>query len=98
MAVSATCTAWCTAVNGFVVSTVPILNAPRVDDALFMASQKETPCDIPNYIVNPDLVSQKGSGKLMRDAMLTDVNGDTITLGDKMGRGTSVVVFLRHLG
>lgn len=96
MAVSAT--AWCTAVNGFVVSTVPILSAPRVDGALFMASQQETPCDIPNDIVHPALVSQKGSGKLMRDAMLTDVNGDTIKLGDKMGRGTSVVVFLRHMG
>jgi hypothetical protein len=98
MAVSVT--AWCTAVNGFVVSTVPILSAPRarVDGALFMASQQESPCDIPDDIVNPDLVSQKGSGKLMRDAMLTDVNGDTIKLGDKMGQGTSVVVFLRHMG
>lgn len=65
---------------------------------LSMASQQETPCDIPNDVANPDLVSRKGSGKLLRDALLTDVNGDTITLGDKMGPGASVVVFLRHMG
>lgn len=58
----------------------------------------ETPCDIPTDVINPDLVSQKGSGKLLRSAMLTDANGEVIRLGDKMGKGTSVVVFLRHMG
>lgn len=33
-----------------------------------------------------------------RDCMVTDVNGEAVKLGDKMGDGKSVVVFLRHLG
>jgi hypothetical protein len=64
--------------------------------SLWMAS--EAPCDIPEGIINPDLVSQKGSGNLLRDVMLTDVDGKIVRLGDKMGGGTSVVIFLRHLG
>lgn len=67
--------------------------------SLWMASEvRGTPCDIPEDIVNPDLVSQKGSGNLMRDVMLTDADGKVVRLGDKMGGGTSVVIFLRHLG
>lgn len=63
--------------------------------SLFMST--ETPCDVPSDAVNPDLVVQKGSGKILRSVMLTDINGDTVKLGDKMGE-TSVVVFLRHMG
>jgi hypothetical protein len=64
-----------------------------------MASEgQDTPCDIPEGIINPDLVSQKGSGNLFRNVMLTDVDGKVIRLGDKMGGGTSIVIFLRHLG
>ena len=64
--------------------------------SLWMAS--EAPCAIPEGIINPDLVSQKGSGNLLRDVMLTDVDDNVVRLGDKMGGGTSVVIFLRHLG
>jgi hypothetical protein len=32
-----------------------------------------------------------------RNSMLTDVDGNLINLGEKMGPGKSVVVFLRHL-
>jgi hypothetical protein len=67
--------------------------------SLWTASEvQETPCDIPKNIKNSDLVSQKGSGNLLRNLVLTDVNGEVIRLGDKMGGGTSVVIFLRHLG
>ena len=59
---------------------------------------QETPCDIPTDVINPDLVSKKGSGKILRSAMLTDVNGEIVRLGDKMGTGTSIVIFLRHMG
>jgi len=34
----------------------------------------------------------------IRAAQLTTTDGETITLGDKMGKGTSVVIFLRHMG
>jgi hypothetical protein len=65
---------------------------------LSMTTEPNAPCDIPTDVVNPDLVSQKGSGKLLRSAMLTDADGELISLGSKMGQGTSVVVFLRHMG
>lgn len=93
-------------VNGF--SPSPMAAATRVainevtvttTSQLSMATETDsTPCDIPEDVINPDLVSQKGSGSLLRDAMLTDVNDKTIRLGDKMGDGTSVVIFLRHMG
>lgn len=67
-----------------------------------------TVCDMPTDVAPVgDFVSQKGSAKLLRSAVLTDVNGNQIALGDKMGStttttsgggNTSIVVFLRHLG
>ena len=66
------------------------------------ATTTTTVCDLPTDIEPVgDFVSQKGSGKLLRSAVLTDVNGNQIKLGDKMGStttSTSIVVFLRHLG
>ncbi|KAJ1417564.1 hypothetical protein B484DRAFT_334186 [Ochromonadaceae sp. CCMP2298] len=44
--------------------------------------------------VNGKLVSVN----LVRELELTDVNGELKTVGSLMGRGKSVVVFLRHLG
>jgi hypothetical protein len=44
--------------------------------------------------VNGKLVSVN----VVRDLELTDVNGELKTVGSLMGRGKSVVVFLRHLG
>lgn len=46
----------------------------------------------------PSLVNQKGAAELFRSAVLTDADGNKIRLGDKMGEGRSVVIFLRHLG
>ena len=34
----------------------------------------------------------------IRSAQLTNADGENITLGDKMGKGTSLVIFLRHMG
>jgi len=53
-----------------------------------------TPCDMPSNTDIPESVTAKN----IRSAVLTNVDGDRIKLGDVMGRGTSVVVFLRHLG
>lgn len=44
------------------------------------------------------LVDQKGSAQLFRSLTLTDANGENIRLGERMGEGKSVVIFLRHLG
>lgn len=87
--------------SAFVPSPVFGLTSRSVKspDSLWMAFEgQETPCDIPESIINPDLVSQKGSGNLFRNVMLTDADGKVVRLGDKMGGGTSVVIFLRHLG
>ena len=47
----------------------------------------------------PDIDVPKGvTAKLLRSAVLTNADGESVSLGDKMGPGTSVVVFLRHLG
>ena len=80
--------------------------------ALLLSSDKEgssstTPCDTPSeedvQAGAVDLVSQKGSAQLLRSAMLTNADGEKVQLGDSMGTsddadGTSIVVFLRHLG
>ena len=50
------------------------------------------------FATKPSLVNQKGSAELFRSAILTDVDGNMVRLGDKMGEGRSVVIFLRHLG
>jgi len=44
------------------------------------------------------LQKQKGAVKSLRSALVTDADGSIVQLGQKMGEGKSVVVFLRHLG
>mmetsp|Transcript_13235 Transcript_13235/g.15398 ORF Transcript_13235/g.15398 Transcript_13235/m.15398 type:complete len:106 (-) Transcript_13235:141-458(-) len=61
-------------------------------------SSESAICDIPKNVVQTDLTSQKGSGSILRSAVLTNVNGDSISLGSKMGQGKSIVIFLRHMG
>lgn len=51
------------------------------------------PCAMPNEVI-PDTVTAKA----LRSAVLTNANGETVRLDDKMGSGTSIVIFLRHLG
>lgn len=53
-----------------------------------------TPCDMPDVTDIPEGVT----ANVLRSAVLTDVNGNSVKLGDKMGSGTSIVIFLRHLG
>ena len=52
------------------------------------------PCDMPDVTDIPEGVTARA----LRSAVLTDINGQKIQLGDKMGSGTSIVIFLRHLG
>jgi len=66
-------------------------------------SSSTTPCDAPSeedvQTGAVDLVSQKGSAQLLRSAVLTNADGEKVQLGDSMSAdGTSIVVFLRHLG
>jgi len=46
------------------------------------------------------ITSEKSSEKsaILRSTVLSNVQGETILLGDTMGPDKSVVVFLRHLG
>ena len=50
-------------------------------------------CAIPNDVI-PDSVTAQS----LRSAVLTNANGEKVRLDEKMGPGTSVVIFLRHLG
>ena len=38
------------------------------------------------------------AGRMLRNSVLTSADGKPARLGDAMGDGTSVVVFLRHMG
>jgi len=58
----------------------------------------EAPCDIPADVLPTDLTSEKGSASILRSAVLTNVDGDFVSLGRLMGKGKSVVIFLRHMG
>ena len=53
------------------------------------------PCAIPTDVAPSDVTAS-----VLRSAMVTNVNGELVSLGDQMGsKGTtSIVVFLRHLG
>lgn len=61
-------------------------------------TETSTACDIPEDVIATDLTSQKGSASLLRSAILTNVDGDSVNLGSLMGKEKSVVVFLRHMG
>mmetsp|Transcript_32757 Transcript_32757/g.49374 ORF Transcript_32757/g.49374 Transcript_32757/m.49374 type:complete len:107 (-) Transcript_32757:834-1154(-) len=92
------------ALNDFAVSGFKVL-VPKVlslrfeileptKSSLFSSSEEGSVCAIPDNVSIPDSVTAQS----LRSAVLTDVNGKQIKLGDKMGKGTSVVIFLRHLG
>lgn len=79
-----------------VASLSPILQTTTSTSrttARFLASA----CDVDGKLVVPDLVSTKGSARILRQATLRNVQGESIILGDYMGTDTSIVVFLRHL-
>jgi len=60
--------------------------------------QQQQPCDVPSDIEEVVLKDSKS----IRNAIVTNVDGEQITIGDMMGTTqddmTSVVVFLRHMG
>ena len=62
----------------------------------------DSQCDLPDFDTDvraADVESVKDQGaSVFRNSMLTDVDGNMVKLGDKMGAGKSVVIFLRHLG
>ena len=62
----------------------------------------DSQCDLPDFDTDlsaSTVESMKDQGaSVFRNSMLTDADGNMVKLGDKMGSGKSVVVFLRHLG
>lgn len=61
-----------------------------------MSTDKEEatpPCAMPDDVI-PESVTAQG----LRSAVLTNADGDLVNLGEQMGQGKSIVVFLRHLG
>lgn len=55
-------------------------------------------CDIPENANVPNLVNRPGSANILRSAIVLSASGDCLALDSVMGKGTSVVVFLRHMG
>mmetsp|Transcript_36494 Transcript_36494/g.40302 ORF Transcript_36494/g.40302 Transcript_36494/m.40302 type:complete len:114 (+) Transcript_36494:29-370(+) len=55
--------------------------------------EEAAPCDTPDGVI-PEFVTAQA----LRSASLTNADGEIVTLGEKMGKGTSIVIFLRHLG
>jgi hypothetical protein len=84
-------------VSGFAPNAIQNAVRPNSLERSMSSSETETVCDMPEGVKVHDLISQKGSGKLIRSAILSNVNGDVVRLGDEMGQGTSLVIFLRHL-
>jgi hypothetical protein len=84
-------------VSGFAPNAIQNAVRSNSRERSMSSSETETVCDMPEGVEVRDLISQKGSGKLIRSAILSDFNGDIVRLGDEMGQGTSLVIFLRHL-
>jgi hypothetical protein len=56
-------------------------------------------CDAPEGVQSVSLMDQPlGLSEILQDLVVTAANGNRVRLGDAMGQGTSLVVFLRHLG
>lgn len=53
----------------------------------------KSPCAMPDDVI-PESVTAQG----LRSAVLTNADGELVNLGEQMGQGKSIVVFLRHLG
>eukprot|EP00747_Dinoflagellata_sp_TGD_P090848 gnl/TRDRNA2_/TRDRNA2_164857_c0_seq1.p1 gnl/TRDRNA2_/TRDRNA2_164857_c0~~gnl/TRDRNA2_/TRDRNA2_164857_c0_seq1.p1 ORF type:complete len:178 (-),score=15.53 gnl/TRDRNA2_/TRDRNA2_164857_c0_seq1:928-1461(-) len=45
-----------------------------------------------------NLASKRGSASVIRSTMVTNAKGERVSLDSAMGTGTSIVIFLRHLG
>lgn len=72
---------------------------PRINNSLSMSSATMADQDQTTPPENNDYNTQiRIPASKIRSAQLTTVDGETITLGDKMGSGTSLVMFLRHMG
>jgi len=65
----------------------------RSTTAVSSTANAEAPCAGTNDVIPESVTAQS-----LRTAILTNIDGDLIRLDEKMGKGTSIVVFLRHLG
>ena len=62
----------------------------------------DSQCDLPDLDTDFGAsgvasVADRGAS-VFRNSVLTDADGNKVRLGDRMGSGKSVVIFLRHLG
>jgi len=87
-------------------ATSPHCTTKPADDLLVLRATSDRAAssdDLRNTHVNDEDISQltvvrKGGAQALRSAQLTNAQGEKVRLGDYMGQGTSIVVFLRHLG
>lgn len=85
--------------NQMLAASNSIAFRPRINNSLSMSSATMADQDQTTPPENNDYNTQiRIPASKIRSAQLTTVDGETITLGDKMGSGTSLVMFLRHMG
>ena len=69
--------------------------------SLSLSQQQQQPCDVPSDVDDDATLLLKDSNSI-RNAIVTNVDGEKLSLGDLIGiekdEMTSVVVFLRHMG
>jgi hypothetical protein len=91
--------ATCATASAFVAPSSNANAGPTRSIGPLHTGQPSAPCDAPEGVeAAPDLTSQPGSARLLRSNVVTNAEGDLVQLGESMGTGTSVVVFLRHMG
>lgn len=83
--------------NAFRGSSMATVDASQ-SSLLILSSTSSTtgeqaPCAMPD-----DVIPESVTAKALRSAILTNADGKTIRLDEKMGPGTSIVIFLRHAG
>ena len=61
-------------------------------------SSSATESDTASPCAMPEVIPESVTAQNLRSAILKNANGEFVNLGEKMGSGTSIVVFLRHLG
>mmetsp|Transcript_19534 Transcript_19534/g.28759 ORF Transcript_19534/g.28759 Transcript_19534/m.28759 type:complete len:110 (-) Transcript_19534:204-533(-) len=61
-----------------------------------VSTKPSTPCDIPTDV--DESTNRLQDASALRNAIVTNIEGDFVPLSRAMGEGDSIVIFLRHMG
>ena len=74
-----------------------LLRSKNVSVTTFRLSSA-TESDASSPCAMPEVIPESVTARDIRSAILTNADGELVNLGEKMGNGKSIVIFLRHLG